>query len=203
MAKIRKQGEDKTGATSLKGLGMVSQLGNRGSPPPLHLWNPPYCGEIDIRIKADGTWIHEGSPIGRQAMVKLFASIMIGGEDGRHYLITPVEKVGIQVDDAPFQAVSLEVGRRGRADQTLTLTTNVGDRVMAGPDHPLTFSTDGPNAGFKPYVLVRERLKARVSRAVVYDLVDLGCVEAPQGEPMFGIRSDGVFFPICPAGDIR
>ncbi len=203
VAKIEKQRHQKTGAPSLRGLGLVSQTANRKSPPPLHLWNPPYCGEIDIRIKADGTWIHEGSPIGRQAMVKLFSSIMIGGEDGRHYLITPVEKVGIKVDDAPFQAVSLAVENRQRADQALILTTNVGDMVTVGPEHPLTFETDAPTSGFKPYVLIRDWLKARVTRAITYDLVDLGGVEAVGGEPIFGIRSCGMFFPICPAGDIE
>ncbi len=135
-------------------------------------------------------------------MVRLFASIMIGGEDGRHYLVTPVEKVGIRVDDAPFQAVALGVENRERADQVLTLTINVGDVVTVGPDHPLTFQTDGPTAGFKPYVLVRDWLRARVSRALTYDLVELAGIEAVGGPKMFGIRSSGVFFPMCPAGDV-
>ncbi|MFV2035665.1 MAG: DUF1285 domain-containing protein, partial [Halocynthiibacter sp.] len=190
-----------TGLSSLKGLGLVSQSGKRGRPP-LHLWNPPYCGEIDIRITADGTWFHEGTPIGRPALVRLFASILIGGDDGRHYLITPVEKVGITVEDAPFQAVGLAVENRGRNDQHLVLTTNVGDEVAVGPDHPLDFQIDEPTAGLKPYVLVRDWLKARVSRAITYDLVELAGVEAVKGEDMFGVRSGGVFFPICPAGEV-
>lgn len=180
---------------------MVSQTRKRGRPP-LHLWNPPYCGEIDIRIAADGTWFHHGTPIGRPALVQLFASILIGGDDGRFYLVTPVEKVGIKVEDAPFQAVALAVENRGRADQILVLTTNVGDEIAAGPDHPLTFRTDGPTAGLTPYILVRNRLRARVSRAITYDLVDVAEVAAIGGCDMFGVRSGGEFFAICPAGEV-
>lgn len=190
-----------TGASSLKGLGLVSQTRKCGAPP-LHRWNPPYCGEIDIRIAADGTWFHQGAPIGRPALVRLFASILIGEDDGRFYLVTPVEKVGIKVEDAPFQAVALAVENRRQPGQTLVLTTNIGDEVAVGPNHPLSFRTDGPGAGFKPYVLVRAGLKARVARAITYDLVELAEAETIDGEEMFGVRSGGVFFAMCPAGEV-
>ena len=201
-AEMEKQRLRDAGITPLGGLGMVARDLKLGAPP-LHLWDPPYCGEIDIRIAANGTWFHEGTPIGRPAMVKLFASIMIGEEDGRYFLVTPVEKVGIKVDDAPFQAVSLRVEDRGRAEQALMLTTNVGDEVTIGPEHPLTFKTDATTAGFKPYLLVRGRLKALVNRATTYDLVEAAEIKAVGGTKMFGVRSGGVFFAMARADEIK
>ena len=189
-------------AAPLEGLATASRLAKRGRPP-LHLWDPPYCGEIDIRIAADGTWYHHGTPIDRPAMVRLFASIMTCGDDGHHYLVTPVEKVGIKVEDAPFLVIGLEVRARGLAGQTVVLTTNVGDEVAAGPEHPLNFVTDTPTAGFKPYVVVRDRLKALVSRAATYDLVEAAEYQTVDGEEMFGVRSGGVFYVMARAGEIR
>lgn len=181
---------------------MVSRLGMRG-PPPLHLWNPPYCGEIDIRIAGDGTWFHEGTPISRPAMVQLFASILICEETGRYFLITPVEKVGLKVDDVPFQAVSLDVEAQGTPEQCLSFTTNVGDRVRIGAECPLRFATDEKTLGLKPYILVRDRLEALVNRATTYDLVGLGETETVDGTEMFGVRSGGLFFPMAPANEIK
>ncbi|MCK0168211.1 DUF1285 domain-containing protein [Jannaschia sp. S6380] len=157
-------------------------------PPPVHLWDPPYCGEIDITIKRDGTWIHEGTPIGRPALVRLFASIL-KKEGDRHFLVTPVEKVGLTVEDTPFVAIDFEV-----ADGVVTFETNVGDRVAAGPEHPIRvdLAEDGEPA---PYVEVRRGLEALIDRKSFYRLVELG--ERSGGQ--FGIRSGGTFFAIIDA----
>lgn len=153
-----------------------------------------------MRIASDGTWFHEGSPIGRKPMVELFSSILLREEDGRHYLVTPIEKVGIRVDDAPFVAVGLEVQDKGGGGQTLTFTTNVGDEAVAGPEHGLRFETDTENGGLKPYLHVRGRLEALVSRALTYDLVELAEDGTVDGQDWLGIRSAGVFFPMARAG---
>jgi hypothetical protein len=169
-------------------------------PPPVHLWNPPYCGEIDIRIAADGTWIHEGSPIGRPALVKLFASILRKDSE-RYVLVTPVEMLGITVEDAPFIAVEMQAGE-GRTGQRLTFRTNVDDEVVAGEAHPLRFERE-PTGGLKPYVLVRGGLWARATRSVYLDLVDRAVTRPVDGEPMLGIVSAGCFFPMAPAAEIE
>jgi hypothetical protein len=167
--------------------------------PPVHLWNPPFCGDIDMRIAADGTWFYHGTPIGRPALVRLFASILRRDAD-RFVLVTPVEKVGIRVEDAPFVAVEMQVkeGARGRV---LRFRTNVDEWVSAGAAHPLRFEK-GAADGLKPYVLVRDELWALVKRAVFYDLVALGSVERTESGEMFGVASDGVFFPMASAGAI-
>ncbi|MEM7488816.1 MAG: DUF1285 domain-containing protein, partial [Pseudomonadota bacterium] len=140
--------------------------GKRGAPA-VHLWDPPYCGEIDIVIKRDGTWFHEGTPIGRPGLVTLFASIL-KKEGDRHYLVTPVEKVGIRVEDAPFVAVDFTVEAG-----TITFETNVGDRVAAGPDHPIRMdlAEDGEPS---PYVEVRRGLEALIDRKSFYRLAEIG-----------------------------
>ncbi|UWQ21920.1 DUF1285 domain-containing protein [Jannaschia sp. W003] len=169
----------------------AAKEGKRGAPP-VHHWNPPYCGEIDITIKRDGTWIHEGTPIGRPNMVRLFSSIL-KLEDGRHYLVTPVEKVGIQVEDAPFVAVDFE-----REGEAIVFETNVGDRVAAGPEHPIrvALAEDGEPS---PYVEVRRGLEALIDRKSFYRLVELG--EERGGQ--FGVASNGAFFPIVAADALR
>ena len=165
-------------------------------PPPVHLWNPPFCGDIDMRIAADGTWYYLGSPIGRQPLVRLFSSILRKDPD-RFVLVTPVERVGIVVEDAPFVAVAMT--REGdEQGQRLAFRTNVEDQVVAGPSHPLRFETD-PAGGMKPYVLIRGELWARVARSVFYDLVALGEERAVEGVAMFGVASDGAFFPMIEA----
>lgn len=136
-------------------------------------WDPPYCGDIGMAIRRDGTWIYQGSPIARPALVKLFASILRKDADGRTYLVTPVEKVDVHVEDAPFLAVELAVSGSGSA-QILTFRTNVDDVVAVGPGNPLRFCRQEPGGGLKPYVLVRGRLEALVTRAVYADLVALG-----------------------------
>lgn len=168
--------------------------GKGAGPAPVHLWNPPFCGDLDMEIRRDGTWFYQGTPIGRAPLVKLFANIL-KLEDGKYFLVTPVEKVGIRVQDAPFVAVDFEVedGPEGRA---ITFTTNVGDRTTAGPDAPIRV-TQGPD-GPVPYVMVRRGLEARIDRKSFYRLADLGEVEGG----WFGVRSRGQFFPLVPAADI-
>ncbi|TYC55833.1 DUF1285 domain-containing protein [Rhodobacterales bacterium] len=165
------------------------------SPPPVEKWNPPYCGDLDIRIARDGSWHYLGSPIGREPLVKLFASVLRRDADGRHYLVTPVEKIGITVEDAPLLAVEMAVAGEGR-DQTLTLRTNLGDLVTVGPYHPLRFEKEPDSGGLKPYVLVRGRLEALFTRALMYQLAEM--LEERQGEhgKEMGIWSKGQFFAL-------
>ena len=169
--------------------------------PPVEKWNPPFCGDIDMEIRADGTWYYMGTPIGRAPLVRLFSTVLRKDEDGRTYLVTPVEKVGIRIADAPFLAVEMQVTQReGR--QILTFRTNVGDVVEAGADHPIRFEISGENRELKPYLLVRGRLEALVSRAVMYDLVELGEPVVVDGVEMFSVRSGGQTFPVMPAAEL-
>jgi uncharacterized protein len=183
----------------VKGLAEAAARGARG-PAPVHLWNPPDCGDIDMRIAADGTWFYCDSPIGRLPLVQLFSSILRNDGD-RHVLVTPVEKVGVKVDDAPFLAVEMHVEQHG-GDSRLTFRTNVEDYVTVDEQHPLRFER-GAAEGLKPYVRVRGDLWALVKRALFYDLVDLGTTERRLDEIWFGVRSSGVFFPMCPASEIE
>ena len=164
--------------------------------PPVHLWNPPFCGDLDIRIARDGTWFYLGTPIGRPALVKLFSSIL-KKEAGKYYLVTPVEKVGIQVDDAPFVAVDVD-----HRDGDLHFTTQVGDTMIAGPDHPIRVERDPETGEPSPYVLVRSNLEALIDRKSFYRLVDLGLHEIWQGESWFGLRSQSTFFPVIPSKEL-
>lgn len=170
--------------------------------PPVDRWNPPFCGDIDMEIRADGTWFYMGTPIGRAPLVRLFSTVLRKDEDGRTYLVTPVEKVGIRIADAPFLAVEMSVTDRA-GQQVLTFRTNVGDVVEAGPDHPIRFVMQGENSELKPYLLVRGRLEALVSRAVMYDLVEHGEVIAIDGVEMFSLRSGGEVFPVMPAAELE
>lgn len=174
--------------------------GKRGLPP-VDKWNPPFCGDIDMEIRADGTWFYMGTPIGRAPLVRLFSTVLRRDEDGRTYLVTPVEKVGIRVVDAPFLAVEMQVTQReGR--QVLTFRTNVGDVVEASGEHPLRFEISGGNRELKPYLLVRGRLEALVSRAVMYDLVELGEAIVIDGVPMFSVRSGTEVFAVMPKAEL-
>ncbi len=184
---------------ALRGLAEATGRGKRG-PAPVHLWDPPDCGDIDMRIAADGTWFYCGSPIGRLPLVQLFASILRKDGD-RYVLVTPVEKVGLKVDDAPFLAVELKVEGEG-ADIGLTFRTNVDDTATADDQHPLRFE-HGAAEGLKPYVRVRDNLWALVKRSLYYDLVALGTTERWREEAWFGVRSRGVFFPMCLASEIE
>lgn len=168
--------------------------------PPVEKWNPDYCGEIDMVIKRDGTWFHEGTPIGRARLVRLFSTVL-RREGEKHYLVTPVEKLGVTVEDAPFIAVLMRSEGDGEG-RKLTFTTNVGDEVMAGPDHELVFRKDPESNEDAPYINVRAGLEARVARAVFYDLVALGETRDIDGEETFGVWSGGVFFPFGPACEV-
>jgi hypothetical protein len=159
-----------------------------------------FCGDIDIRIARDGTWFHEGSPIGRKPLVKLFAGVMERDEAGDYWLVTPVERARIRVEDAPFMAVELTAEGRGRA-QRLTFRTNVDDIMTADAAHPIRVAIGGPRAEPAPYVLVRGRLEAKIARAVYYQLVDLGMEEVVEGHRLLGVWSAGTFFPIGPLPD--
>jgi hypothetical protein len=180
--------------------GVARQTGERGLPP-VHLWNPPFCGDLDMRIAADGTWYYLKTPIGRHALVKLFASVL-KREDDNYYLVTPVEKCGIVVEDAPFLAVELNV-ERGERGQVLRFRTNVDDWVACGPGHALRFEPEDGTGGLKPYLHVRRDLWAKVTRALFYDLVELGEEREVAGELMFGVASDGEFFAMAPVESLK
>ncbi len=168
--------------------------------PPVHLWNPPFCGDIDMRISGDGTWFYLGTPIGRPALVRLFSTIL-KREDGKHFLVTPAEKVGIRVDDAPFIAVEM---RKERDDQeaVLCFRTNVDDWVTCDAAHPLRFEA-AADGGLTPYLHVRADLWAKVTRALYYDLVDMGEERVVDGRPMFGVELGGEFFAMADAEQVR
>src|ERR1700712_3553789 len=168
--------------------------------PPVHLWNPPFCGDLDMRIANDGTWFYMGTPIGRPALVRLFSTIL-KREDGKHFLVTPVEKVGIRVDDAPFLAVEMVREQDGRG-RLLRFRTNVDDWVPCDSEHRLRFET-AADGGLMPYLHVRADLWAKVTRALYYDLVDMGEERVVDGKPMFGIASAGEFFAMADAAQMR
>ena len=188
-------------ATGLDGLASNAHSASGKGPPPVHLWNPPFCGDLDMRIASDGTWYYLKTPIGRPALVKLFASVL-KREGEKYFLVTPVEKVGITVDDAPFMAVELKV-EQGESGRVLNFRTNVDDWVACGPGHALRFEPEPVTGGLKPYLHVRRELWAKVTRALFYDLVDMGEERELGGETMFGIVSAGEFFPMAPADGLR
>src|SRR5690606_4930487 len=162
----------------------------------------PFCGDLDMEIRADGTWFYLGTPIGRMPLVQLFSTVLRKDDDGETYLVTPVEKVRIRVEDAPFVAVEMDAS--GESDeQVLTFRTNVGDVVEAGPDHPLRFVDEDETGGLKPYLHVRGRLEALVSRPVMYELVGIGEEIEIDGKAMFCVRSKGKVFPIMSAARLR
>ena len=174
--------------------------GGKG-PPPVHLWNPPFCGDLDMRIATDGTWFYLKTPIGRPALVRLFASVL-KREGDKYFLVTPVEKCGITVDDAPFMAVEMAI-EDGAAGRVLNFRTNVDDWVACGPDHTLRFEPEPDTGGLKPYLHVRRDLWAKVTRALFYDLVELGEERDVRGERMFGVSSGGEFFVMAPADSLK
>ena len=174
--------------------------GRGKSLPPVERWDPPYCGELDLVIRRDGVWVHEGTPINRAKLVRLFSTVL-KKEEGRHFLVTPVEKLGITVEDAPFIAVLMQE-KNEDGFKRLVFTTNVGDEIAAGPDHELDFCPTGEKGEMAPYIHVRAGLRARIARAVFYDLVALGETREQSGEKQFGVESDGVFFPFESASAI-
>jgi uncharacterized protein len=190
-----------TNRTGLDGLASNARSASGKGPPPVHLWNPPFCGDLDMRIGLDGTWYYMKTPIGRPALVKLFASVL-KREGDKYFLVTPVEKVGIIVDDAPFMAVELKI-EQGEGGRVLHFRTNVDDWVACGPGHGLRFEPEPKTSGLKPYLHVRRELWAKVSRALFYDLVDMGEEREAGGEQMFGVVSGGEFYPMAPADSLR
>ncbi len=200
MANERRANEGQTGALDGIASHARKESGKNG-PPPVHLWNPPFCGDIDMRIATDGTWYYLKTPIGRPALVKLFASVL-KREGDEYFLVTPVEKCGITVDDAPFLAVEMTV-EEGDKGRVLNFRTNVDDWVACGPEHRLRFEPEPNTGGLKPYLHVRRDLWAKVTRALFYDLVELGEERELEGENMFGIVSGGEFFAMAAADSLK
>jgi hypothetical protein len=175
----------------------AAKKASKGTIPPVHLWNPDFCGDLDIRIARDGTWFYLGTPIGRPEMVRLFSTIL--RKDGDDYfLVTPVEKVGITVDDAPFVAVDFEVEGSGQ-NQSLTFETSVGDFAMAGPDHAIRVLRDEKTGEPAPYVHIRANLEALIDRKSFYRIVDIGS----HHDGWFGLWSAGAFFAIIPSDELN
>lgn len=185
---------------SAEGLAASVKAATRKGPPPVHLWNPPFCGDLDIRIARDGTWYYLGTPFGRLPLVKLFSSIL-KLEDGRYYLVTPVEKVGIKVDDAPLLAVDFEVEGEGAA-QSLRFFTKTEDEVVASAENPIRVVRDPETGEPSPYVHVRRGLEALIDRKSFYRLIELGTHERLDGQDWFGLWSQGRFFPIIPSAEL-
>lgn len=169
--------------------------------PPVEKWNPPFCGDLDMRIARDGTWFYLGTPIGRFELVRLFSSVLRKDGD-KYFLVTPVEKVGIKVDDAPFVAVDFTVVGEGK-EQTLKFETQVGDFSTASGANPIRIVRDPKTGEPSPYVHIRAGLEALIDRKSFYRLIDLGIHEAHNGEQWFGVYSSGEFFPIIPSRELN
>lgn len=192
--------DQKTAAPSAENLASAVKAASKKGPPPVHLWNPDFCGDLDMRIARDGTWWYLGTPMGRKELVKLFSSII--RKDGDDYfLVTPVEKVGITVDDAPFVAIDFETAGEGR-DQVMTFVTHVDDEAVAGPENPIRVMRDPETGEPSPYVLIRANLEALIDRKSFYRLVEIGAHEDVEGESWFGVWSSGQFFPIIPSAEL-
>ncbi|MDD7910162.1 MULTISPECIES: DUF1285 domain-containing protein [Pseudovibrio] len=164
--------------------------------PPIDKWDPPFCGDLDMRIASDGQWYYMGTPITRQALVNLFASVLKRDDDGKYYLVTPVEKIGLTVDDAPFLAVEMDYqpGEDGEGP-LFTFRTNTGDVIAAGPEHPMRFENEEATGGLKPYIHVRGKLEALLARPLLYELADHMIEHDVDGGSVLGIESNGAFFP--------
>jgi len=186
-------------ATRIHDLKALLEAQDNGKMPPVEAWDPPYRGNIGLEILADGSWSYRNSPINRPALVRLFARVLRRDPDGRHYLVTPVERFDIAIADAPFRAVELQIEGTGQTQQ-LVFRTNVDDIVHCGPDHPLRFEQESGNGGLKPYLLVRGRLEALVTRALCYDLVELALQPGERPPSVSaeqpGLWSGGQFFEL-------
>lgn len=180
---------------TLAGLSVeaVATLARAGGLPPVEQWHPAHCGDSTMRIRADGSWLHEGTPITRTALVRLFSTILRGEADGSHVLVTPGEKLTIAVEDAPFVAVEM-MGEGVGTDRRLAFRTNVGDIVVAGPEHAIAIEDRGHGA--HPYLRVRGRLDALIARPVYYELAALALDAEPGPDGRIGLWSDGVFFAL-------
>lgn len=186
---------DNTNGLQIGGLSQLLAAAKDNPLPPLEKWNPPYCGDIGLKIDRDGAWYYRDSLIERKSLVKLFARVLLREGDGRYFLVTPVEKVDVHVEDVPFLAVELDVAQ-GENGQVLSFRTNLDDIVQCDGAHPLSFQSVPPHGGLKPYIEVRRGLKARVTRALLYDIVDLAETEAHEGREVLGVRSGGSFFEL-------
>jgi len=200
---MAKQGQT---TTNIEGLTVAAREATNAAPggkglPPVHLWNPPFCGDLDMRIASDGTWFYMGTPIGRPALVRLFSTIL-KREGDKHFLVTPVEKVGIRVDDAPFLAVEMQKLSDKDGALLLRFRTNVDDWVDCNAAHRLRFEA-ASDGGLTPYLHVRADLWAKVTRALYYDLVDMGEERMVDGREMFGVESAGEFFAMADAEQVR
>lgn len=205
-----KKSEQDESHKSIKGMQLPSSLqalidraGRDGqASAPVEHWEPDYCGDIDMRIASDGTWYYMGTPITRERLVRLFATVLRKDADEQTYLVTPVEKIGIHVDDAPFLAIEMHHEGRGHSAR-ITCRTNVNDVVTIGPKHPIRFETDPQNGGLKPYVLIRGRLEALLARPLVFELISYAVEYQVDDVLQFGIWSDNMFFPIAPVSELR
>jgi hypothetical protein len=186
-----------TGGTLETVTAAVKQAPGRGLPP-VHLWNPAHCGEIDIVIKRSGLWLHEGTPIGREALVRLFSTVLRKDPDGI-YLVTPVEKMKITVEDAPFVAVRVDRAKSESGGEALKFLTNVGDVVEAGPDNAIRVEMDPVTGEPSPYLHVRRGLEALIARPVFYELVEMAEPRETDAGPQLGVSSNGAWFPLGPA----
>lgn len=186
-------GNDVTGGGADGLAALIARAAPDGRRPPVERWNPPFCGDIDMAIDGEGRWSYLGTPIGREPLVRLFASVL-KREGDRYMLVTPVEKVGIRVADVPFLAVEMHRDGDGHA-RRITFRTNVGDVVEAGPEHRIRFEL-AADGGLRPYVHVRSGLDARLTRALLHEIADL-VEEGPGVGP--GLHAGGVFHPL-PAG---
>ena len=193
---------DTSGLAEMVRRAMDDRNSTGGGLPPVDAWNPPFCGDLDMEIRRDGTWFYMGTPMGRKSLVRLFSSVLRKDEDGETYLVTPVEKVRIRVVDAHFLAVEMQVSENEQG-QVLTFRTNVGELIEIGKDHPLRFDIAGKDAELKPYFHVRGRLEALVNRATMYDLVDLGEEVEIDGVAMFAVKSNGQIYPIMTMAELN
>ncbi len=194
------QKQQANSAQRLEGLNQAARGAAAKGLPPVHLWNPPFCGDLDMRIATDGTWFYLGTPIGRHALVKLFSTIL-KRENGKYFLVTPVEKVGIRVDDVPFMAVELIEEGEG-ASRRLSFRTNMDDWVPCDREHRLRFEM-AADGGLTPYLHVRSDLWAKVTRPLYYYLVEMGEERVVEGCEMFCVISNGEFFAMADAAQAR
>ena len=196
---LKKESQNNT--PTAEGIASVARQLTKKGPPPVHLWDPPFCGDLDMRIARDGTWYYLGTPIGRFELVKLFSSIIRKDED-KYYLVTPAEKVGIKVDDAPFVAVDFVTIGKG-SNQTLTFETQVGDKVQLNKENSLRVLIDKNSGEPKPYIHIRSGLEALIDRKSFYRLIEICSTNTNNKEEWFGLWSNKNFFPIILASELK
>ena len=196
---LKKESQNNT--PTAEGIASVARQFTKKGHPPVHLWDPPFCGDLDMRIARDGTWYYLGTPIGRFELVKLFSSIIRKDED-KYYLVTPAEKVGIKVDDAPFVAVDFVTIGKG-SNQTLTFETQVGDKVQLNKENSLRVLIDKNSGEPKPYIHVRSGLEALIDRKSFYRLIEICSTNTNNKEEWFGLWSNKNFFPIILASELK